>query len=220
MTPNELDLSEFEAKSSKWDSFVEKNQTVVIMFLVGLILIGFGVLIFKRSIFEPSTKIEVLESTTESQNTQIIVEIAGAIQKPGVYKMTGDGRIDDLLIIAGGLSQDADRIWVEKNINRAAKLTDGQKVVIRSVDEQTTVTSAKNSGVYQSDTLSYSTSTEEMTNINEASLEKLDKLPGIGPVYGQKIIDQRPYSNIEELRNKNIIPKSTYEKIKDLISVY
>ena len=58
-----------------------------------------------------------------------------------------------------------------------------------------------------------------LININTASFEELDTLPGVGKVIGQKIINNRPYSSIEELQTKKIVNKSTYEKIKDLITV-
>ena len=68
-----------------------------------------------------------------------------------------------------------------------------------------------------------STQDSEVININQASLEELDKLPGIGPAYAQKIIDWRDqngdFSNIEEIKNIKGIGDKTFEKLKDLISV-
>ncbi|MHA2055880.1 MAG: ComEA family DNA-binding protein [Candidatus Hodarchaeales archaeon] len=56
--------------------------------------------------------------------------------------------------------------------------------------------------------------------MNTATLKELDSLPGIGPVYGQSIIEHRPYSTVEELLSKDALKKSTYEKVKDLVTVY
>lgn len=58
-----------------------------------------------------------------------------------------------------------------------------------------------------------------LTNINTATLSELDKLPGIGPVYGQRIIDNRIYSSMEELVSKGAITQSVFEKIKNLITL-
>jgi competence protein ComEA len=56
-------------------------------------------------------------------------------------------------------------------------------------------------------------------NINTSVIEELDQLPGIGPTYAQKIIDNRPYSSIEDLLTKKILKKSAYTQIKDLVSL-
>ena len=109
---------------------------------------------------------------------------------------------------------------MEKFLNRASKLVDGQKVYIPRTGEQSDVLSAKDDGGYQSESLSQEGQKGEFININTADLKTLDSLPGIGPVYGQNIIEQRPYSNTEELVSKDAIPAKTYEKIKDKISVY
>ena len=211
------------------DDFIEKNKIPLVLLLIGIILVGLGLIIFKKDVFNSSSnKIEVLEDADKTDKSNennnetgsLIVEVAGAVEKPGVYKFKSGDRVDDALIAAGGLSADCDRIWVEKYVNRAAKLVDGQKLYLPTKNEHSDVLSAKDSGVYQNDTSSYSNKTEGKTNINTASLKKLDSLPGIGPVYGNNIIEQRPYSNIEELLTKDVIPKKTYEKIKDRISVY
>src|SRR4029077_3568541 len=57
----------------------------------------------------------------------------------------------------------------------------------------------------------------KLLDINSASLTDLKSLPGIGDAYGQKIIDGRPYANKTQLKSKNIIPSSVYDKIANLI---
>ena len=196
--------------------FFDINQKLIIFFLLGLILIGFGVLLYKTDIFSPGDKVEVLNNVTEPQdnNSEVVVEIAGAVIKPGVYRLPFGSRIDDLLIISGGLSQDASRNWVEKNINRAAKLIDGQKIYIYHSDE----ISAKDSGGIKLDQGVLGADSGGLVNINTSDQKDLESLVGIGPVYAQNIIEHRPYSNLEELVSKGAISQKVFDKIKNDIT--
>jgi competence protein ComEA len=197
-----------------------KFRYPLLIFLVGAILVAGGFFLINRG-EGGGTEIEVLGDKTAGQGEKLItVEIAGEILKPGVYQLDDDARINDLLQNAGGLSANADRVWVEKYLNKAAKLTDGQKVYIPKAGEQSTSSSAKTSGGDQSASPSFSSDSKGLININSASLSQLDTLPGIGQVYGQSIIEHRPYSNVEELLSKGVLKKSVYEKVKNLVSIY
>lgn len=229
--PEEIDtkLSEY-SDSSKIMKLINKNRIPLLIALLGIILTGFGAFLYLNTDIFKSDKIEIISGPSEAVGTtsEIIVEIAGAVEKPGVYKLTEGSRVEDLLITCGGLSASADRNWVEKYLNRASKLVDSQKVYILSVDEtsslvedkQTAVTSAKSESGYQTVSPVLGVANGLFVNLNTATFEELDNLPGIGQVYGRKIIEQRPYSNIGDLLSRGIIPSNTYEKIKDRISVY
>jgi competence protein ComEA len=199
----------------------EKNRLLVFVFLIGLVLTLFGGLLAKKGIDLSPAKVEVLESTTSPQDAQeIVVEISGEVEKSGVYKLSLGSRVEDALIAAGGLSENADRDFLEKNLNRAAKLSDGQKIFIPSIGEQSVVLSAKNSSPYQTISEDFAGRGSGLININTATLKELDTLPGIGQVYGQNIIEHRPYSNADELLSKEVLPKSTFDKIKNLVTTY
>ncbi|MFZ3301198.1 MAG: helix-hairpin-helix domain-containing protein [Microgenomates group bacterium] len=206
--------------TSSSDSKEHLSQKIIVILLIGLLLIGFGVLAYKTNIFLSGDKVEVLNNTTEidSDTSDIFVEIAGAVEKVGVYKMKMGDRIEDLLIISGGLSADADRNWVEKNINRASKLIDGQKIYIYHSNE---VSAKKDSGIkLDQEVLGVNNqNSSDLVNVNTASQSELEKLVGIGPVYAQKIIEQRPYSDLQELVSKGAISQKTLEKIKNAISL-
>lgn len=209
--------------SSSSQKLTPKVQApLIISLLLGLILIGFGVLSYKTNIFSPGDKVEILNNITESSSpsTEIVVEISGAVEKPAVYKMHLGDRIDDLLIISGGLSGDADRDWVTKNVNRASNLIDGQKIYIYS---QTEVESANKTGgikLDQSVLGVVSQNLSNLVNINTASQSELEKLVGIGPVYATNVIEHRPYSDVQELVSKGAISQKVLEKIKNAITIY
>ena len=195
-----------------FDEFFFKNRYLILSILSGLILISLGFLFFRKVGIPSSTKIEVLNASSESKDTssELVVEISGAIERPGVYKLTQGSRIDDLLVVSGGLSVSCDRDWVDKNINRAAKLFDGQKLYIPKVGDDLTT----------SPILSGGGGVEGFISINSSDLKELIKLPEIGLKYAQKIIDHRPYSNTNELVSKGILSQSIYDKIKDLVTLY
>lgn len=198
------------------NEFIFKFRYPLLILFGGLILVVVGIFLIKGN-FSGGTKVEVLSEQTATVSGKLITaEIAGEVVRPGVYKLPGGSRIDDLLIMSGGFSVDADRVWIDKYLNRAAKITDGQKVYI----PQSGSLSANNGGGYQNVSSNISSDSNGLININSASLNELDKLPGIGQVYGQSIIEHRPYSTVEELLSKGALKKSLYDKIKNLVSVY
>lgn len=203
------------------NEFLLKNRFYILAVLVGLVLVGAGILFFKKDPNFLGTKVEVLQSAGNvSGGGEITAEISGSVIFPGVYKLPEGSRVDDLLVASGGFRADADRVWTDKYLNRAAKLTDGQKVFIPSVDEHSDGASAKNSGVYQTGTSTFSSDSTNMINVNTATPDQLDSLPGIGPAFAQKIIDHRPYSKTEELVSSGAITQTIYEKVKNQVTVY
>lgn len=83
----------------------------------------------------------------------------------------------------------------------------------------TTTTTTKKTVHHKQAAASSSTSASDKLDINTATKEQLEALPGIGPKYSQKIIDGRPYRAKSDLVSKNIIPRSVYDKIKgDIIA--
>jgi competence protein ComEA len=203
------------------NEFFLKFRYPLLILFVGLILTACGVFFSKSGLLSSPTKVEVLQATTSGQvNGEITVEISGEVISPGVYKLPGGSRVDDLMVAAGGFSANADRSWTDKYLNRAAKLTDGQKVYIPPVNQQTDESSAKSSVGDQTASSNFSSDSTNLVDINTASSAELDSLPGIGPVYAQNIIEHRPYSTSEELVSKGAIKQSVYDKIKDKISIY
>jgi competence protein ComEA len=216
-------------KHLDFDQLFFKYRYLLFILILGIILIGLGIFASKRGASLSQTKVEVLSqpSGADTGEKEIVVEVSGEVEKPGVYRLPAASRVEDLLILAGGVSAGADRIWMDKMLNRAAKLTDGQKVFIPSAVSQSNTATAKNqtggSGGNQTSQnagVVAGAGDSSMVNINTASLSELDTLPGIGPAHGQSIIEHRPYSTLEELVSKGALSKSVYEKVKEKVTVY
>ncbi|MBI2103948.1 helix-hairpin-helix domain-containing protein [Candidatus Woesebacteria bacterium] len=198
--------------------FIFQYRYPIAILLIGLVIVGVGALTLRSSLFDlGQPKVEVLGETSGGNDGEIVVEVSGAVEKPGVYKFQNGSRIEDALVAAGGLSADANREYVEKTINRAAILTDGQKIY---VPKQSEVLSASLNQSDQTGSGNYGERGSGLVNINSASQKELEELPGIGPVYASNIIEQRPYSSVEELLTKGVLKEGVYNKIKDLVSVY
>lgn len=200
------------------DTFIEKYRLPLLTILIGLVLLSAGFFLIKSDILQPNTKVEVLSNeTTSTHSAKIVVEIGGEIEKPGVYEFPEGTRVDELLNQGGKLKPTADTAWVEKSINRAAKLTDGMKVY---VPKRSTVSTANNFVPTQTTSASNESRGSGGVNINASSQSELEKLPGIGPTYAQKIIEHRPYSTTEEMVSKGAIKQKLFDSIKDQTSVY
>jgi len=129
----------------------------------------------------------------------LTVYVTGAVQSPGVYKLPEGSRIADAVNAAGGMAPGAE----QEGINLAATLNDGDQINVPGIVN----TSHVNAG---------------RVNINTATLEELDSLPGIGPTTAQSIIDYRLkyglFQSIEDIQKVPGIGPVTYDRIKDFIT--
>jgi competence protein ComEA len=157
----------------------------------------------------------------------IAVHVIGAVPRPGLYEFAEGARIQDAIDAAGGLLTSAD----VNTINLAALLEDGQQLTIPYKPGEAPV-AGDASDPSDDDSLTLPGSEEtpipsgsnesELVNINTASVEELDKLPGIGPTIAQRIVDYRtengPFSVIEDILNVSGVGPSTFDNIKDFIT--
>lgn len=191
------------------EGFLSRYKIPLLLSLVGAVLI-IGGLISSGILYKTFFKQTITQANFRSEQTKAIkVDISGAVTSPGVYTLTDQSRMEDAIKAAGGLSQDVDQEYISKSINLAQKITDGMKVYIPSIGEEQ---SLQTSGMALNPQNS-------LININSASLSDLDGLPGVGQVTAQKIVDSRPYSDINDLMIKKVLSKSVFDKVKDKITL-
>ena len=195
-------------ESENLHPLIRKNIFPIILGIIGITLIIIG--IFQVYLKKPNASPVVFTQDKEDVVVEVVVDVEGAVITPGVYKIKSDSRVVDALAKAGGLAEDADRDWVEKNINLASRVTDGLKIYIPRAGEEV-LSDNTNSSIDIG-------TTGPVLNINSASASDLETLPGVGEVTAQKIIDGRPYSNIEDLLKSKTVGRATYEKIREKIS--
>lgn len=144
----------------------------------------------------------------------IKADIAGAVKKPGIYQLEIGQRVADLIASASGFTKDADQAYVAKTLNLATELKNQDKIYIPFLSEGQD--SSSSSSVVPN---SSSTSNSTLISINQASSSQLQSLSGIGEVKAQAIIDNRPYSNLEELVSKEVLSENLLADIKGKISL-
>ena len=214
---NQLDFWEQVYEDSSMEGFLSSFRPLLEKYKTEALLLGISFLIALTNIallFTHFTKekpvILVQEKTQGSKQEYVLIEISGSVEKPDVYRVKKGTRLKDILIAAGGLSDNADRLYFSRNFNLSSILKDEQKIYIPSVEES--------SGTSTQKVLGETFPQSSIIHLNSASIDELDQLPGIGKVSAQKIIDNRPYSFADELVSRKIIYKSAFEKIKERVA--
>lgn len=191
----------------------------------------------------------------EAKNKEIKIDLAGAINKPGVYVLPAGSRLQDALALGGGFVNEVSSLWVSKNLNLSQNISDGEKIYIpfewdvvgllgeggvkvlnigviseskqakavASVIGQVTGSTdagqtSQSSASATSGGNSSQSSTNNLVNVNTATSADLDKLPGIGPAFAGRVVENRPYADFVEFKEKSGLSANLAESLKDLIS--
>jgi competence protein ComEA len=192
----------------------QRNKLLFIVMLAILIVAGSF-----YSFWQKNTVAEVVSSDDVAakndfrqpeQSDEIFVYISGAVHKPGVFKASGNARVFDIVAMAGGLTDEADRA----KTNLAQSIKDGMHIHV--VDKLPV------SNEHSATTGTTKTKVGNKVNINHADKSELDTLPGVGPALAERIIEYRQtngsFTSIDELKNVPGVGSSKFEKMKEKIT--
>jgi competence protein ComEA len=175
-------------------------QLVLLGTLFGLLTAGLVLLVATRPV---KSAVTILQP---SQSTTIMVDVDGAVIHPGVYELSVGSRINDAVQSAGGFSPIAD----SSGVNLAAVLRDGEKILIPEITATEKLVDLPNS-----DSI--------LVNLNTATADELEQLPGIGPQKASAIITYREsYGNFETISDLLYVPgigQSIIDTINNYVTV-
>jgi len=217
---------ESDNSRNKYLSIIRSFWLPIVLGVGGLMFLGYGLIGFfwrgdvsdvetyndkSEIIFEADSEVEGVSD----EEKQVVVDVEGAVRRPGVYRLDEEARVEDALAAAGGMSDEADYETISKKLNLASRVIDGGKIYIPFVGE------SPGESVYVSDQGVQGAGSEKggLIDINSAGETDLDTLPGVGPVTLKKIVDNRPYQSIEELKEKKVVGSKVFEDIKDKIVI-
>jgi competence protein ComEA len=189
---------------------ISRQQAIVVCVLVLVVLVVAGKLLGARhSTVQRRAQIRLV-GASDSSRAQLLVDVSGAVRRPGVYKLSAGSRINDALLKAGGATAKADLTLV----NRAATLTDGQQVLVIEKVSATSAAAAPGGS-------SAGGAAVAPIHLNNATLEQLDELPGVGPATAQRIVDYRtangPFKSVDELDLVSGIGPAKLAELRDLV---
>jgi competence protein ComEA len=198
--------------------WLEKYRGYILVVLLNLVVLG-GIFFFLRRPEPEPITILPPESTATPLPTPtprpLCVYVSGAVAHPDVYELPYDSIVKDAIEAAGGPTGEADL----DRINLARRVYDEEQIYVPQKGEERPPVSPP-SGPSVPSSLSQGGG---KVNINTATAEELDTLPGIGPSLAQRIIDYRtangPFQSIEDIKNVRGIGDVTFEELKDKITV-
>ena len=172
--------------------------------------------------------VEITKTDVTNVTSKVYVDIKGSVKKPGVYQVSADSIVWDIVNLSGGFTKNA----YTKNINLSQKVKDEMVIYVFSKNEMSKMNNTvKTDTACTTNVINYDNcitieknATETSTslvNINTASKEELMNVSGIGASKADSIIAYRiktPFSKIEDIMNVSGIGESLFDKIKKYIS--
>jgi competence protein ComEA len=154
----------------------------------------------------------------------LVVEVAGAVARPGLYHLASSARVADAITAAGGYGPRVDAVRATAMINLAARIADGDRILVPSRDDPSAAPIAGGgSGAGGTGSSSGAGSAGAKLDLNVATEAELDTLPGVGPVTAGKIVaarTQQRFVTVEELLQRKLVGAATFAKLRDLVVVH
>jgi competence protein ComEA len=150
----------------------------------------------------------------------LVIDVAGAVLRPGVYHLPAGSRVADAIAAAGGFGPRVDALAAQA-LNLAAPLADGVQVRVPSRDDAAGP-GAGSPGTGSGGASGGGAASGSPIDLNTATSAELDTLPGIGPVTAGKIIASRadrPFSAVADLQTRKLVGASTFAKLTGLVTV-
>jgi competence protein ComEA len=144
----------------------------------------------------------------------LVVDVQGAVKRPGVVLLPPGARVADALAAAGGYSRDADLNAAAASLNLAGSLSDGAQIYVPVIGMSGGPGGGGGGGAGGG-------TGSGLVNLNAATPEELEALPGIGPVTVQKIVAARaeqPFATLDEMVQRGVINRGQLEDIRDLVT--
>lgn len=185
--------------------FFNNKKSYIIIVIASVIVLGtIGAYVYKSHNTNETGLEEQLEENEDEIKEEILVHVAGEVNKPGIVVLEEGDRIIDAIEEAGGATQNANL----NSLNLAQSISDGEKIYVPNKDENNIETNNNNNN---------------QINVNTATEQELSQLDGIGSSIAKKIIEYRKenkkFNDIEELKNIQGIGEAKFEGIKNKITI-
>jgi len=170
--------------------------------------------------FDPAATAESVSIPTTAPAGILVVDIEGAVARPGLQQLATGSRVGDAIAAAGGYAPTVDIDAAAAQLNLASPLADGDKVHVPARGE--VVAAAESSFIARDPSVVGPSGVGGLINVNTATSDELDTLPGIGPVTAAKIIaarEEAPFATVDELVSREVVGSATFEKLKALVTV-
>jgi competence protein ComEA len=209
-------------------SLSRRQIIAYVVLAVAVIGVGARYVISSRSTGGSAGETLVLSSAAPSPTSalpspspsapDVVVYVCGAVRSPGVVRLPSTARVADALKVAGGATSSAEL----SAVNLAARLADGQQIIVPRRGESSAASVAAASAA-SGGAGSAAAGPAAPVNINTASLEELDALDGVGPATAQKIVDYRTanggFKTVDEIKEVSGIGDVKFAAMKDSITV-